>query len=201
MAVQNGPDALRAVFILLPLNIVIIHQKNLGNTNIGPRQRTAEWYSAKESAIISDPLARLCAVASQTPVCAAKYSCLTRPIKMLSLPYRLRRSGVDFYHALFVPPPVSFTPLVMTVHGVEIYKHPEFFRPRALRALKTLFKRGGDIGKAGDLRFRTRSRRNSGKVRCTTRKIFSRLSRGESYLEALHRWRCDKRGCRKIRHS
>lgn len=60
----------------------------------------------------------------------------------VTLPYRLRRSGVEMYHALFVPPPISFTPLVMTIHGVEIYKHPEFFRPRALRALKSLYKRG-----------------------------------------------------------
>jgi len=60
----------------------------------------------------------------------------------LTLPYALRRSGVDFYHALFVPPPHCFTPMVMTIHGVEIYKHPEFFRPRALRGLKSLYKRG-----------------------------------------------------------
>lgn len=60
----------------------------------------------------------------------------------LTLPYALRRSGVDFYHALFVPPPHCLTPLVMTIHGVEIYRHPEFFRPRALRGLKSLYKRG-----------------------------------------------------------
>lgn len=75
----------------------------------------------------------------QTEVLRPSSRWLSVPI---SLPYRLRRSGVDFFHALFVPPPFSATPLVMTIHGVEIYKHPEFFRPRALRALKSLVKRG-----------------------------------------------------------
>src|SRR3974390_1513771 len=43
------------------------------------------------------------------------------------LPFAIRRSGIDFLHATFVPPPYCPAEYVFTVHGVDMFEHPEFY--------------------------------------------------------------------------
>lgn len=45
----------------------------------------------------------------------------------LVLPLAIRHSGIDFLHATFVPPPYCPTEYVFTVHGVDMFEHPEFY--------------------------------------------------------------------------
>jgi glycosyltransferase involved in cell wall biosynthesis len=66
------------------------------------------------------------------------FSCqVLRPgIRWISIPFALplaiRKSGVDFLHATFVPPPYCPTEYIFTVHGVDMFEHPEFY-PRVVR--------------------------------------------------------------------
>lgn len=46
----------------------------------------------------------------------------------VSLPLALARSGVELCHATFVPPLRCPTPLMMTLHGSDMFVHPEFFQ-------------------------------------------------------------------------
>jgi glycosyltransferase involved in cell wall biosynthesis len=48
------------------------------------------------------------------------------------LPFAMLRSGIDFLHATFVPPPYCPRDYVFTVHGVDMFEHPEFY-PRVVR--------------------------------------------------------------------
>jgi len=44
-----------------------------------------------------------------------------------SLPLALQSSGVDFFHATFIPPPFARKPFVFTMHCYSNYLHPEFY--------------------------------------------------------------------------
>jgi glycosyltransferase involved in cell wall biosynthesis len=67
-------------------------------------------------------------------------------IRLISLPISLQfsmlKSKIDFFHATFVPPPFSLKPYIMTMHGSDMFIHPEFFTPNVLQRLVTLLKRG-----------------------------------------------------------
>jgi len=66
-----------------------------------------------------------------------------------SLPLALRRLDVDFYHATFIPPLVSFRPLLITMHGTDMFVHSEFFKPLTRLRLDTLMRRG--LAQAGQI--------------------------------------------------
>ena len=58
------------------------------------------------------------------------------------LPMSLKRSGVDLYHATFVPAPMSPKPYVFTMHDVSPFTRPEFY-PKTIRMrLNWLVKKG-----------------------------------------------------------
>lgn len=59
-----------------------------------------------------------------------------------SLPRALSRSGVQLCHATFVPPPRCPTPLMMTLHGSDMFVHPEFFQAGVRWRLNALLARG-----------------------------------------------------------
>ncbi|MCH9035491.1 MAG: glycosyltransferase, partial [Planctomycetes bacterium] len=58
------------------------------------------------------------------------------------LPLSLRRHRLDFYHATFVPPPISPLPYVFTMHDVTPIAHPHFYPPRIQKRLAALIRRG-----------------------------------------------------------
>jgi len=45
----------------------------------------------------------------------------------VSLPLAVGHSGVDMLHATFVPPPYCPTRYLFTVHGFDMFAHPEFY--------------------------------------------------------------------------
>ncbi len=48
------------------------------------------------------------------------------------LPLAMMRSGVDILHATFVPPPYCPREYLFTVHGFDMFAHPEFY-PKVVR--------------------------------------------------------------------
>jgi glycosyltransferase involved in cell wall biosynthesis len=70
-----------------------------------------------------------------------------RPVSVaLTLPWMLRRDGVDFYHATFTPPPFAPVSLAFTLHCLSSIVHPEFYRPATAWRLNRLLRSG--IGRA-----------------------------------------------------
>lgn len=66
-----------------------------------------------------------------------------RPISIgLTLPYLMRRDGLDFYHATFTPPPFSACPMVFTMHCISSLVHPEFYPRWIAMRLNHLLKAG-----------------------------------------------------------
>jgi glycosyltransferase involved in cell wall biosynthesis len=56
-------------------------------------------------------------------------------------PRAMRKDGIDLFHALFVPPPLTTIPYAFTMHGSEVLARPEFY-PLALRwRIQFLFRR------------------------------------------------------------
>jgi len=74
------------------------------------------------------------------------YHVMWPPIRWISLPVSLplslRRQGVDFYHATFVPPPLSRLPYLFTMHDVTPLAYPHFYPPTIQKRLATLIRRG-----------------------------------------------------------
>lgn len=60
----------------------------------------------------------------------------------VSLPVSLKLSGVELYHATFVPAPFAATPLVFTMHDVSPFTHPEFYPKAIRRRLNPVVERG-----------------------------------------------------------
>jgi glycosyltransferase involved in cell wall biosynthesis len=60
----------------------------------------------------------------------------------VSLPVRILRERVPFFHATVYPPPLSPVDLVFTMHDVSPFVHPEFFPPHILRRLSPLVRTG-----------------------------------------------------------
>ena len=60
----------------------------------------------------------------------------------ISLPMAMNKAQVGLCHATFVPPPFSPKPLVMTLHGSDMFVHPEFFHPTVRWRLTALLRRG-----------------------------------------------------------
>ena len=60
----------------------------------------------------------------------------------LSLPFALRRAGVDVLHATFTPPPWAPLRYVFTMHDTSMFDHPEFYPPMIRWRLNTLIRRG-----------------------------------------------------------
>lgn len=60
----------------------------------------------------------------------------------VALPLSLLRHRLDFYHATFVPPPISPAPYVFTMHDVTPLAHPHFYEPRIQKRLAALISRG-----------------------------------------------------------
>ena len=60
----------------------------------------------------------------------------------ISLPMAMNKAQVNLCHATFVPPPFSPKPLVMTLHGSDMFVHPEFFQPAVRWRLNALLQRG-----------------------------------------------------------
>lgn len=67
----------------------------------------------------------------------------------VTLPAALARSRVQFYHATLYPPLLSPKPLVMTMHGTDMFLHPEFFSKAVRLRLQLLLARG--LRKAGQI--------------------------------------------------
>ncbi len=66
-----------------------------------------------------------------------------RPLSLsLTFPYLMRRDGLDFYHALFTPPPLSTVPMVFTMHCISSLVHPEFYPRFVAYRLNYLLKQG-----------------------------------------------------------
>ncbi len=74
------------------------------------------------------------------------YHVMWPPIRWISLPISiplsLRRQRVDFYHATFVPPPLSRLPYLFTMHDVTPLAYPHFYPPAIQKRLATLIRRG-----------------------------------------------------------
>jgi glycosyltransferase involved in cell wall biosynthesis len=47
----------------------------------------------------------------------------------LTLPLAIKASGIDVLHATFIPPPVSPTRYVFTMHDLTMFHNPEFYSP------------------------------------------------------------------------
>lgn len=60
----------------------------------------------------------------------------------VTLPAMLARSQVQFYHATLYPALLSPRPLVMTMHGTDMFLHPEFFSTPVRLRLQMLLSRG-----------------------------------------------------------
>jgi len=60
----------------------------------------------------------------------------------VTLPFRLVRDGIDLLHSTFTPPPVAFTPEVLTMHCLSSFVHPEFYTPAIARRLNGLLRIG-----------------------------------------------------------
>jgi len=60
----------------------------------------------------------------------------------VSLPLALMRSRVDLVHVTSVPPPLSPTDYVFTMHDISMFTHPEFYPPAIRWRLKNLLIRG-----------------------------------------------------------
>lgn len=58
------------------------------------------------------------------------------------LPRLLKRHGIAFFHAPFVPPPFTSTPYLFTHHCFSPYVHPEFYDKAILLRLRPLITRG-----------------------------------------------------------
>ncbi len=75
-----------------------------------------------------------------------QYHVLRPQIRWMSvsavLPLAMMRSGVDLLHATFIPPPYCPTRLVFTVHGFDMFAHPEFY-PAIVRWRLNRLIRGG----------------------------------------------------------
>ena len=60
----------------------------------------------------------------------------------VTLPILMRKDRIDLLHATYAPPPFHSERLVMTVHGLVNFVHPEFFSPDRLRRLNPLMRKG-----------------------------------------------------------
>lgn len=60
----------------------------------------------------------------------------------VTLPMRLKRDRIDFFHAPFVPPPFTSVPYLLTHHCFSPYNHPEFYDRLVLLRLRPLITRG-----------------------------------------------------------
>lgn len=60
----------------------------------------------------------------------------------LSLPFALRRTGISFMHAAYMPPPFSPVDYAFTLHCSSPFIHPEFFPPLIRARIKALTRRG-----------------------------------------------------------
>lgn len=60
----------------------------------------------------------------------------------VTLPKSLKNDRIDFFHAPFVPPPVTHIPYIFTHHCFSPYNHPEFYDRLILLRLRPLITRG-----------------------------------------------------------
>ena len=60
----------------------------------------------------------------------------------LTLPLAVARSAVDVLHATFVPPPYCPTRYLFTVHGFDMFAHPEFYPALVRWRLNRLIRTG-----------------------------------------------------------
>jgi glycosyltransferase involved in cell wall biosynthesis len=58
----------------------------------------------------------------------------------VTLPARLVRDGIDFFHSTFTPPPFFTKDLVFTMHCMSNFTHPEFYPPLVAWRLNQLMK-------------------------------------------------------------
>ncbi|MGH9632917.1 MAG: glycosyltransferase family 4 protein [Bryobacteraceae bacterium] len=66
-----------------------------------------------------------------------------RPISLtFTLPVWLKRDGIDLLHATYASPPLVPKNMVMTMHGMVNFLHPEFFPKSQLWRLNALMKIG-----------------------------------------------------------
>jgi glycosyltransferase involved in cell wall biosynthesis len=59
-----------------------------------------------------------------------------------SLPLAMLRTGIDFLHATFTPPPISPKPYVFTNHCLSSFTHPEFYDDAIRFRLNALISNG-----------------------------------------------------------
>lgn len=66
-----------------------------------------------------------------------------RPLSILfTLPIRTSCNKIEMLHSTFLPPPIVTKPLIMTLHGTDMFVHPEYFRPSVRMQVAASVKHG-----------------------------------------------------------